>query len=77
MMEKLLNGLCFTGSWACLDEFDRIDIEVLSVLATSLRAVKQAKDEQKSEFYFDEKKVALKHGMSVFITMNPGYSGRN
>lgn len=33
MMEKLFTGLCYTGSWTCLDEFNRINIEVLSVIA--------------------------------------------
>ena len=33
MMEKLLMGICFNGCWSCLDEFNRIDIEVLSVIA--------------------------------------------
>ena len=33
MMAKLFTGLAYTGSWTCLDEFKRIDIEVLSVIA--------------------------------------------
>ena len=76
MMEKLFMGLCYTGSWACLDEFNRIDIEVLSVIAQQLRVIKHAKDEDKPEFFFEDKKTLMKNTMGVFITMNPNYVGR-
>jgi dynein heavy chain len=75
-MEKLFMGLCYSGSWTCLDEFNRIDIEVLSVIANQLMTIRNAKLENKVEFYFEDKLTKLVPTMGVFITMNPGYAGR-
>lgn len=76
MMAKLFSGLAYTGSWTCLDEFNRIDIEVLSVIAQQLLTIRNAMLANKDKFPFDDKEVVLNPSMGVFITMNPGYKGR-
>jgi dynein axonemal heavy chain len=76
MMGKLFSGLAQTGAWTCLDEFNRIDIEVLSVVAQQLRQVRHALLANSSEFLFQDTMMPLKSGFGVMITMNPGYAGR-
>uniref|UniRef100_A0A0G4I0U0 Uncharacterized protein n=1 Tax=Chromera velia CCMP2878 TaxID=1169474 RepID=A0A0G4I0U0_9ALVE len=76
MMAKLYSGVCTAGAWTCLDEFNRIDIEVLSVVAQQLQTIRLALLEQKSEFFFEGRPLKIKPTLGVFITMNPGYAGR-
>ena len=81
IMEKLFIGLCCTGSWSCLDEFNRIDIEVLSVIAQQVLTIREAllieTKENKTQFaFFSKTNITLDKSMGIFITMNPGYAGR-
>ena len=77
MMEKLFRGIIQQGAWTCLDEFNRIDIEVLSVVAQQLLDIKIGlSKEDNDNFYFAGSKCALDYNCGVFITMNPGYAGR-
>jgi dynein heavy chain len=78
MMEKLFRGVIKQGAWTCLDEFNRIDIEVLSVVAQQLLEMRLALLSLKNdeEFTFCSAKCRLNDTCGVFITMNPGYAGR-
>jgi hypothetical protein len=80
-MGKLFSGVAQCGCWTCLDEFNRINIEVLSVVAQQLLTIRQALlsgagSSGEITTMFEGRNITVIPGCGVFITMNPGYAGR-
>ncbi|CAF0727175.1 unnamed protein product [Didymodactylos carnosus] len=75
-MGKIFSGLAQSGSWGCFDEFNRINIEVLSVVAQQILSILTALASKQKQFLFEGNEISLLSQVGIFITMNPGYTGR-
>ncbi|EDW38589.1 GL12690 [Drosophila persimilis] len=73
---NIYKGLAQTGAWGCFDEFNRITVEVLSVVAVQVKSVQDAIRDKKKMFNFMGEMISLVPTVGIFITMNPGYAGR-
>ncbi len=82
-MGAIFSGLTHAGAWGCFDEFNCINIEVLSVVSAQLRLIQHAN--VSGAFLVDigvGQKVPIRRNLlgfalyRVFIIMNPGYAGR-
>jgi len=75
---KIFKGLCQAGIWGCFDEFNRIVLPVLSVVAQQVLAIQNAKKTNQTHLTFpgDPANIRLNPNVGYFITMNPGYPGR-
>ncbi|XP_040604010.1 dynein heavy chain 17, axonemal [Mesocricetus auratus] len=73
---NIYKGLAQTGAWGCFDEFNRISVEVLSVIAVQVKCVQDAIRAKKKKFNFLGEIISLIPTVGIFITMNPGYAGR-
>eukprot|EP00959_Pyramimonas_sp_CCMP1952_P239748 5010242-Pyramimonas_sp.AAC.1 len=69
-------GIAQTGCWGCFDEFNRISIEVLSVISTQYKTILDGIRQNLTSLNFMDEEIRLINTNGAFITMNPGYAGR-
>jgi dynein heavy chain len=74
---RLFSGLVQTGAWSCFDEFNRIELSVLSVVAQQISLILSAVKGNMDSLLFEGQEIAVNRTLGIFVTMNPGYAGRS
>ena len=62
------NRLSQTGAWGCFDEFNRITVEVLSVIAVQVKSIQDAITDKKQSFDFMGVEIPMNPTVGYFIT---------
>ncbi|CAJ0934299.1 unnamed protein product, partial [Mesorhabditis belari] len=77
-MGRILVGLCQVGAWGCFDEFNRLEERMLSAVSQQIQTIQEAV-RAGGEMSIDlvGKRLNVNSNIGIFITMNPGYSGRS
>uniref|UniRef100_A0A673LIC6 Dynein heavy chain hydrolytic ATP-binding dynein motor region domain-containing protein n=1 Tax=Sinocyclocheilus rhinocerous TaxID=307959 RepID=A0A673LIC6_9TELE len=59
MKGTFFSSLAQSGAWCCFDEFNRINIEVLSVIAQQLITIRNARAARLPRFMFEGREIKL------------------
>lgn len=64
---NIYKGLAQTGAWGCFDEFNRISVEVLSVVAVQVKSLQDAIRDKKDKFNFMGEIIAMVPTVGIFM----------
>ncbi|KAI5960962.1 DYN1 [Candida pseudojiufengensis] len=76
-MGRIFLGLCRVGAWGCFDEFNRLDVKMLSAVSTQIETIQHGLKNVNQPIQLSNRECRVNPGTALFVTMNPGYSGRN
>lgn len=72
---QIMKGVSEIGAWACFDEFNRLESNILSAISTQIRGIQSSLKDLTNGAHRSQLEVNPYTG--IFVTMNPGYAGRN
>ena len=75
IMGRFFSGLAQQGAWACFDEFNRIDLEVLSVIAQQVLEIQIVVKNNVKKFFFEGSELTLRPTCNVFYHNEPWLCG--
>eukprot|EP00731_Ephydatia_muelleri_P017568 Em0010g666a len=64
---NIYKGLAQTGAWGCFDEFNRISVEVLSVVAVQVKSIQDAIKTKKKMFFFGGQRTELPENLKALF----------
>ncbi|CAG5096515.1 Similar to DNAH9: Dynein heavy chain 9, partial [Cotesia congregata] len=73
---EIFRGLIQCGAWGCFDEFDHIDVSVLSIISLQLQTLRSALQRKATKFLFQTQDIALDPKCGLFITMQLSYDNQ-
>lgn len=75
-MSKFFKGLAANGTWVCFDEFNRLEIHVLSIISQLIVSLTRAKHDESAMIEIEGTILPFNQNCGLFITMNPFNFGR-
>lgn len=66
---KFFKGLASSGATACYDELNRIDLEVLSVIAQQILCIQLAIQAKLKRFIFEDTEIDLNMACCVMVSV--------
>jgi len=70
---RLFKGAASSGMWICINEFNMIQVEVLSVVAQLVQELLEALKAHAETIDLQGSTTILKQQCGIFVTLNPGY----